>query len=467
MKLRFLLLAGALAVPAFAADDPAPASFAWRATLDTSGQSGLVRMPLPAEALARLQTRHAADVRVFDAQGAPVAFAFATPPQPAAAPRKETAAFRALPLYAAPAGATAPEGTLQMRVQQDGQQHSVWVQLGDGNGNGSAAKPAAKRLPAVLFDTRAQNDAVSGFAVRAQLPANVPVAVTLSTSPDLASWTPLPVRGRLYRFDGEGAPVNDRLELAAPVRLQDRYLRLEWTGQEGIAVESVAGLLAAAETQREQPALTLPAGIADGPNAVEWQLGFATPIARLELTTTRDNTLLPVRILGRNQLSEPWRLLANTLVYRLGAAGQESTNPAAVLYQPSARWLRVEATHGTRLEGVPLQARVLFEPVEVVFAAGSAAPYQAVAGRSATPPAALPIAMLASTTTVQVEKLPAARIASTQVEAGPATGWWTPWLPRGVDNKTAGLWAVLLAGVLLLGAVAWSLLRQVNAKPGT
>lgn len=460
MKPRLVLLALVLTVPALAADDPG--SFAWRATLDTAGQNGLVRLPLPAEALARMQTRNAADVRVFDAQGAPVAFAFATPPQPAAAPRRETAPFRALPLYAAPAGTKAPPGTLQMRVQQDGAQQSVWVQLGEGKG--AAAKPAAQRLPAALFDTRAQKEAVSGFVVRATLPANVPVAFTLSTSPDLANWTPLAVRGRVYRFEGEGAPVNDRLELGAPVQLRDRYLRIDWSGQEGIGVESVSGLLAGAPTQRGQPALALPAGIPDGPNALEWQLGFATPIARLELTTTRDNTLLPVRILGRNQASEPWRLLANTLVYRLGAAGQESANPAAVLHQPSARWLRVEATHGTRLEGVPLQARVLFEPVEVVFAAGSAGPYRVAAGRSATPPAALPIGMLAAATTVQVENLPAARIASTQVEAGPATGWWTPWLPRGVDNRTAGLWAVLLAGVLLLGAVAWSLLRQVNAK---
>lgn len=463
MKLQALLLASALALPfaAGAADDPA--GFAWRATLDTSGQAGLVRLPLPAEALARLQARDAADLRVFDAKGAPVAFAFATPPQAAAAPRRETAAFRALPLYAAPAGTAAPRGTLQMRVQQNGPQQSVWVQLGEGTAD--AAKSPAQRLPAALFDTRAQKEAVSGFVVRATLPANVPVAFTLSSSPDLANWTPLPVRGRLYRFEGESAPANDRLELAAPAQLQDRYLRLDWTGQEGIAVASVSALLAGPPAQRERPALTLPAGTADGPNALEWQLGFATPIAQLELTTARDNTLLPVRLLGRNQPSEPWRIVASTLVYRLGAAGQESTNPAAVPVQPSMRWLRVESTHGTRLEGVPLQARVLFEPVEVVFAAGSAGPYQVAAGRSATPPAALPIGMLAATTTAKVENLPVARIASTQVAAGPATGWWTPWLPRGVDNKTAGLWAVLLAGVALLGAVAWSLLRQVNAKP--
>jgi hypothetical protein len=33
-----------------------------------------------------------------------------------------------------------------------------------------------------------------------------------------------------------------------------------------------------------------------------------------------------------------------------------------------------------------------------------------------------------------------------------------------VDGKTAALWLVLGAGVLLLGGVAWALLRQLNAK---
>jgi hypothetical protein len=347
-------------------------------------------------------------------------------------------------------------------VRQNGQQQSVWVQLGAGAA--ASASAGATRLRAALFDTRALKEPVSAVVVRARLPANMPVRITLSTSPDLASWTPVAAQGRVYRFDGEGAPFNDRLELAAPLRLQDRYLRLDWEGQEGVIVDSVVGLLAAGEVRRELPALALAAGVPEGPGAVEWQLGFATPIAKLELTTARANTLVPVRILGRNQPSDPWRLLADTVVYRLGAAGQENTNPAAVLHQPSVHWLRVEATHGMRLEGVPLTARLLFEPVDVVFPAGSAAPYQLVAGRAGTGSAALPLAMLAATTTTRLEALPAVRIAATRSEPLPGAGRWNQWLPRGVDQKTAALWLVLVVGVLLLGAVAWSLLRQVNAK---
>lgn len=459
-----LALAAGLLLASFVAgaeSDLAPSSFAWRATLDTAGQGGLVRIALPADALARLQSATAADLRVFDGQGRAVAFALTRPERAAEKPRQETTAFRALPLHAAEAGSRPPKGVVQLRVDENGEQRSLWVRLGP---DGRQDKlPGARPLPAALFDTRSQKEPVTAFVLRARVPANVPVQFTLSTSADLASWTPVPVQGRVFRFEGEGAPANDRLELQAPLRLEDRYLRIAWAGQEGVSVDSVVGLLRAKPVESDFPEVTLGTPFADGPAAREWQLGFATPIARLALRTTRDNTVVPVRLLGRNQPSEPWRLLAHTVVYRLGAPGQENSNPPAELAQPSVRWLRVEATHGARLDGLPLAAQALFEPVEVVFPAGTATPYQLAAGRATAPPAALPVSMLAAATSTRLDALPLVKLASVQTAPAAAADWWTPWLPRGVDNKTAGLWLVLGFGVLLLGGVAWGLLRQVNA----
>ena len=37
-----------------------------------------------------------------------------------------------------------------------------------------------------------------------------------------------------------------------------------------------------------------------------------------------------------------------------------------------------------------------------------------------------------------------------------------PCLPHGLDTRSASLWAVLGVGVLVLGGVAWSLLRQLQ-----
>ena len=445
----------ALQAPLHAAD-LAASDFQWHATLDTGGRSGLVRVPLPGEALARLQSRSASDLRVFDGAGQPVPYALAAPPLPDAAARKPTAAIPALPLHAAEAGRVLPRGAVQVKVDSSNAAQSVWVQLG---GNAVPASADARRLPAALFDTRALKDPITALVLKATLPPNVPVQVRASTSADLASWTPVDLQGRIYRFEGEGAPANDRLELREPLRLEQRYLRLDWAGQEGVAVESLTGLVAAGPPQPARPSTTLVAPQADGAAALEWELPFATPLAQLEITTARANTLLPLRILGRNQVSQPWRFLGHAVVYRLGPPGQESINLPATLQHPSVHWLRVEATHGTRLQGVPLAVRALFEPVDLVFVAGGQAPYQLAAGREATPAAALPVGMLAATTSTRISELPLAQLRDAQgvpPTARPA------WLPRGLDKRTAGLWAVLVLGVLVLGGVAWSLLRQVR-----
>ena len=447
-----------------AAEDPAPASFAWRATLDTTARAGLVRVELPGDALARLQSPAAADLRVFDGAGQPVPFALASPPRPADAPRQQTRAFTALPLHAAQPGARPPKGAVQLRLDENGERRSLWVQLGAAGAR--TPPPGPQPLRAALFDTRALQESVTALVVRARLPANVPVRLSLATSPDLENWTEVPVRGRVFRFEGEGAPANDRLELQAPLKLAERFLRLAWDGQEGVAVDAIVGLLPAQAAERPAPGIALGTPEAEGPAALEWQLPFATPIARIALSTPRENTVVPVRVLGRNQPSEPWRLLGSTVVYRLGNPGQESSNAPAALPRTSVRWLRVEGTHGARLQGVPLVVRALFDPVEVVFPAGAAGPYQLVAGRASTTSAALPVSMLAATTSSRLDALPLVQVASVQAAPLPQASAWQRLLPRGVDTRTASLWAVLAVGVLLLGGVAWTLLRQVNAKDG-
>jgi hypothetical protein len=104
----------------------------------------------------------------------------------------------------------------------------------------------------------------------------------------------------------------------------------------------------------------------------------------------------------------------------------------------------------------------LFDPVEIVFVAGGSGTYRLAAGRSAAPAVALPLRMLASTTPTRIDELPSARIARVESAAPAARPAWARWLPRGIEPRSAVLWAVLLLGVLLLGGVAWSLLRQVT-----
>ena len=438
-----------------------PENFAWRGTLETPPNASLLRAALPADALMRLQHPQAHDLRVFDANGQPVPFAFAQPVNQPAPPRQPTAAFRALPLYAAQAGTKPPKGSVQVRVQ-DGAQRSVWVQMSGGDAQAATDTDAA-RLPSALFDTRTSQQSISAIVLKGQVPANAPTRITLSTSTDLAQWTAVPMRGRWYRFEGDGAPSNDTLELQQSLALKERYLRVEWDGQDGVRVDSITGLVATDKPAPQQVKAPLPDPRKDGANALEWELGFATPLAALELGTPQKNVLVPVRILGRNRASEPWRLLGQTVVYRLSANGADNTNPTAVLYRPSLRWLRVEATHGARLEGLPITAMAVFDPIEVVLVAGGSGPYQVAAGAEpATAPAALPLSMISATVEGKVETLPVATWTVTEMAQAAAPPAWARLLPPGVDSKTAALWAVLVGGVLLLGAAAWSLLKRMG-----
>lgn len=438
---------------------PAPSEFAWRAPLQLPAGTGLARVNLPGDALVRLQSSDARDLRVFNAAGEPLAFALMPAPKPPAAAAATTRSYSALPLYSPTSGAPQPKGSTQVRIDDSSGQRSVWVQM---NGAEIAGAP---RLNSALFVTQDEKQMLKGLVVQASLPANTPVALSVSTSRDLARWTTVAVRGRLYRFEGEAAPSNMTLEFERPVKLEEQFLRIDWGDQQGVSVSAVSGVIAAAAQTPPRVRVELAAPQPAGSGALEIETGFLTPLAELALVTPRANSLLPLRILGRNDASQPWRLLARTVVYRLADAGGESTNPSVALHGASVRWLRLEAGSGVDLAAAQLQATAEFEPVQLVFVATGEAPFQLAAGRAGTTSAALPPSTITSVLGPRKpEDLPVASVGpaiAAAADSGPLARLW----PGMVPGKTAVLWGVLLAGVLLLAAVAWSLLRQLKAAP--
>ncbi|MDQ6881893.1 MAG: DUF3999 domain-containing protein, partial [Pseudomonadota bacterium] len=64
----------------------------------------------------------------------------------------------------------------------------------------------------------------------------------------------------------------------------------------------------------------------------------------------------------------------------------------------------------------------------------------------------------------KLEELPEARIGAA-IRQEPAKRPLFAWPTAGTPDQPTLLWAVLVAGVFLLGAVAWSLLRQLKTAP--
>ena len=429
-----------------------PSAFGWRAPLELPAGASVVRASLPADAMLHLQSRDARDLRVFNAGGQPVPFAFMpTPPDVAAA--ATTGTYPALPLLSAPPASGRPRGSVQVQVDDGGRQRSVWVQLDGAAAEGDNGPRAA------LFATRDGQQQLKAIKVQATLPANMPVQFRVSSSEDLAQWTPVPVRGRLYRFDGEGGPANDTLEFAAPVRLEGRYLRLDWEPQAALSVEAVTGIVAPADPATAKLRAPMAASKAADKGALEIETGFLTPLAAIALSTAKANTLLPVRILGRSETGQPWRPLTNTVIFRLASGTGEGTNSPASLHGESVRWLRIESTSGVDLGAQQITVEAEFEPVQLAFVATGNGPFELALGRAATPPAAVSLGVIAAALGQRKpQELPQASVGAAQRQAArpqSAFGWFAP-------GKPTVLWTVLVAGVLILGAVAWSLLRQLK-----
>lgn len=465
--LAAVLLLGTLSAATAASDAPTPSEFAWRASLSVPAGANAARITLPAEAMVRLQSRDARDIRVFNADGEAVAFSVVTPTGSTADQIAQTRRYPALPLFTTARGMRPNKGSVQVQVDQATQGGSVWVRFGDSQGAaGGAPSAAAKRLPSALFDTREDKQTITALSLQADIPANTLVHFSLASSTDLAHWTPLAVKGPLFRFDGPGAPNNQVLALQHPLPLEGRYLRLSWEDQANVQVQDMAGHIAPSWTPPARVRAALPAGIPDGNSSLTWALDFAAPLAALHVRSARDNTLLPIRILGRDDAARPWRQLATGAVYRVGAAGQENSNPAVALSGASVRWLRVEASQGMALPVSDLQFALEFEPIQVVFLASGKAPFELVAGRARSTAAAIDSSLLASVMAGKLQDLPSATITATRLQADQGAGSALQrMLPAGTEQRSVMLWAVLLVGVLVLGGVAVTLLRQLSAKP--
>ncbi|QTD45674.1 DUF3999 family protein [Ottowia testudinis] len=446
-------LAALIALPAvaLAAVGDAPADYAARWPLSVPAGASLVRLPLTAAVLTRLQTADARDLRVFNAAGQAVPLAYdATPPAPQPAPEAAPLALPAMPLESD--GAQASGDSLRVRIEAD---RAVTVQA-----HGAAPASAPAPVVGALVDARAVAPPLAAAELDAQWPEARPVTFHLHASRDLQQWQALG-SATLYRQGGFATHTRVALNGA---QLKDQYLRITWSGADGVRVQSVRLLPVAGPAPAERPtaALSWPAGTA--PGALEFRLPFATPLAALDLRAEGSNTLVPVRVLARAQREQPWTPVAQHVVFNLNDGGAVRQSPPIELGQSAWREWRIEA-QGTGFAAPPPLTAV-FAPAQIVFVAQGAGPFTLAAAQEKAAMGFLPLASLMPGHRPGAQHgLPLAKV---QGDDAAITVALAP-LDHGLPTRQWLLWAVLLGGVLTLAAMAWALMRQLgrgDATPG-
>lgn len=438
-----IVLAWAFMAPAYAASADDPGSYAVRAPVTPMPGSSLQRLDLPAAVLVAVRSRDLADVRVFNANGQAVPIARS---RAIRARQRQYVSLPVLPILGA-ADALAVTG---VSLKIDDRQRARVVGI-----EGTPQAINGGKLLGILLDTRRIADPVAALSLDIAAPVGQPVTFTVESSADLKEWQPLADKV-LYRTSQQAADTS----IGFPEQdLQGRYLRVTWQSASRL-LSPVVVHSARAVTQRDQdlgqaPRVVLLAPPMSDPHALEFTLPFFAPIAALEITAIGGDTLVPIRILGRNQPEEAWTPLASGSVSRITRDGRSLTNPPFALGQAIYRTFRIEADARTAGFASAPRLAARLESAQILFLATGPAPFTLAAGRADTPSAFLGEDDLRQANGSTTSSPPLVRMPDA---ADPVVSMLA--VHEGPSWRRMALWAVLLAGTALLAAMVWLLTRR-------
>jgi hypothetical protein len=424
----------------------AQAEYTTQVPLALEGEGPWYRLELPLGLQMAARHTDLRDLRVLNAEGEELAYALtlgSAQPQE----RRQEATVKWFPLHGAADAAAAPAirvqrstaGTLvEVAPEQAGQGEQVlrgWLL------DASAFDQPLHRLQ---LDWSSDQEGFQRF--------------TIEASDDLQHWRRWE-DGQIARLSFADERVEQR-EVQLP-GAKARYLRLLWQAPQQ-APALLAARLVSIESQDLAPPLAWSAPLAPSSTRAgeySWELPLSLSLQKVRVQLPPGNVLAPVSLSSRDSGKLEWRPLASGLLYRLPENGKEVLQDEIELYGMPVQQLRLRVdARGGGLGSEAPQIRVAVRGTQVVFLARGSAPYRLAVGDVSVRSAALPLGTL-------IPGYEPSRLASLGRAIAPET---VPEVVReaaaaaqsAADWKRIGLWAVLLAGVALLGGMAFSLLRK-------
>jgi len=449
--IRCRVVASCLAVAAFTAHAEAPSDFAYRIPLVNEGDSAFFRIDLPAPVYEGAVRRDLGDLRVFNAEGTPVAFAF----MPRAAPGREAGTAVELPFFPLRAEAGRTElGDLAITVRRTSAGTTVDLSTRDGKA------VAAERLAGYLIDASEVKEPFAALTMSLPPSTNTTTRVRIDASDDLMSWRTLVAGSPLLALEFGGRRLTrDRIEVPSTTA---KFLRVTFEpGQATPEFTSVRGEAneRAIEAPRQwREATGIP--VRDQPGAFEFDLGGSFPVDRVTLLLPEQNTVAPTQLFVRGAAADEWHPVASTVFYRLRQDGGEATNPPMAINGGEYRYWK--ASVDPKAGGIGVKAPQLsfgWYPGVIVFAARGKGPFELAYGSAGVNPSALSIETLVpgyDRAKGATAPFPLARAGA--VNAVPESAA----LKQPIDIKRWILWGSLVLAAIVLGWMAFSLSRQMR-----
>jgi len=465
-------LGAAMLLSAPRAEPAEGAAYRHQAPIVVEQAAPYVRLPLTVGVYAHSRQPGLADLRIVDARGDRVPFALLAP-RPARPQEGER--LRPATLYPLPpvrAGEAEPRSPIEVQVV--GERIVVRRQAA-----ATVAPAAARPAPGWLFDLgerpRGDGPAAAPSALRLawSAPAEFSAAYELAVSDDLRRWRAAGGGQLLALESATGRLTQPNVPL--PPGDTARFVRLRWfdpaqaptlTAAQQVHAERQRVVLDPPATLVLQPLAgpeaggggTTPgtSGAAPAPGALHYDLGAALPVLEVDLALPSGLRVAPVRVQGRARADEAWRDLGQTVFYRLERGGAVDRPPPLPVHATVRQLRLVPDPRSGALPAVPLTVQAQLS--SIVFAAQGQPPYRLLAGSAEAAPGALPIGTLVPA--LEEERPRLGRAALGDWSENEAVARQEAWRQRVAGWRPILLWAVLLAGVLALGAMVWRLARR-------
>ena len=439
-----------MAMLALGAHAETPSDFAYRIPLTTDASAPFFRIDLPPAVYEGVVRRDLGDLRVFNGEGAPVAFAFL--PRPASV--REAGANFELPFFPLRAE-SGRQGLADVAISIRRTSAGTTVDLATRDG-----KPIpAERLAGYLIDASNASEPIAALTLPLRSGANVMTRVRIDASDDLAGWRTIIAGAPLLALEfGERRLTRERIEIAPTTA---KYLRVAFEpGQPVAELAEIRGEARdrAVEAPRQWRDVV---GVAvhNAPGTYEFDLGGTFPVDRVSLVLPEQNTVAPTELFVRASPKDEWRALASTVFYRLRQEGGEATNPPLALGGDYRYWkARIDPKSG----GVgtePPRLSFAWYPGVVVFTARGKGPFELAYGSARAATSALAIDTLVpgyDRAKRDGASFPSAVSGAVSVEQSGAA------LEVPIDAKRWLLWASLGLAAVVLGWMALSLSRQMR-----
>ena len=435
-----------------------PADFAAHFEITTAGAEPFQRVPLGPEVFRYSQSAQLNDLRVFNAAGESLPFALRRPNERSAS---QEAAQRVAAYPVAAAVLAAALGGGRMEIRQDAGGTSVVIE-----GQDSAPQTASQtRVDAYLLDTRAIDKRAVGLELDAEFDTAKLVPISVEASGDLKTWRSLAKAEPVYRFgNGDTRATSTSVRFAAASLVENQFLRIVWSNTERFSLHAAYLKTIVADPAPLAPDVTVALeapGTFDGRMA-EWAVPTPVTLTQFEVRLAEPNTLVPVKIFGRQHAGEPWLAVGRGVVYRIAGQGAERLSEPLTIRAGSYQALKIEVDGASGSLGAKAPGAVLrFAPREMVFLARGPAPFTLATGHPRAAAGQLPLNRLIPDYKADAERaFPRAALADPVIDdrllLKPAKTVW------GIDSRRLVLWAILIAAVLLLAGYAVSLLRKLK-----